>query len=324
MKRDLTLTFELLKQLITQYPTLAAAQDIDGWTSLHWLSSNVFGPADLAEQLLGLLLQAGASLEARHHGGVTPLKVAVYEDNAMVVQLLLQAGAKVDPPPALSGRNVLHLAALFAGQDTLNILADANIRGLDVDAVDEDGDTPLNCWRWRKYADSNHLFAGTTRPTVEDDHAFEALLQGVRDRTFQADIELCNLVLQAAKDEDYISARELLEPAQNNEAGHHIYRGCSALRTNILLQLKSGMWETAIAELEDMIETRRQRMMHSPFREESNHYYADDSSSSSEDDEGEGAEDDDSVGDSSSAVQDQIVEEMELANGAPMESPKGV
>ena len=290
---------------------------------MHWLS-DVFGPADLAEQLLCLLLQAGAALEARDQHGLTPLKEAVSKDNAMVVQLLLQAGAKVDPPPTLDGSNVLHLAALFAGQGTLNILADANIRGLDVDAADEDGNIPLDLWRWRNYTDSNHLFAQMTRPTVEEDHAFEALLQGVRDRTFQADIELCNLVLQAAKDEDYARAKELIEPIQNNEAGHHTYRGCSALRTNILLQLKSGMWETAIAELEDMIETRRQRMMHSPFREESNHYYADDSSSSSEDDEDEGAEVDDSVEDSGSAVQDQIVEEMELANGAPMESPKGV
>ncbi|EON98601.1 putative ankyrin repeat protein [Phaeoacremonium minimum UCRPA7] len=277
MKEDITPTFELLKHIITEDPKgVAATQDILGRTPLHWLSK-VYGPTELAEQLVTLLLQAGATLEPLDSDGITPLIHAINEDNALAVRLLLHAGANPNPPlDTKNGANILHKAATWAKLDVLDALTDAYILGVDVDEQDRDGDSPLVCWRWRRYGDEDCLLIGMTRPTAQENRAFEALLRGVRDRTFQADIDLCIEVLQAAKGEDYLRAKELIDPSPIDEGEKKDgYRGCKALRTNILLQIKSGLWDSAITELEDMIETRRHRMSKSPFQEESNRYYVD-------------------------------------------------
>ena len=67
--------------------TLAAADDPDGTTPLHWaVRANDLEAAQR-------LLHAGANPDAANRYGVTPLSLAAEDASAPLVQALLQAGA---------------------------------------------------------------------------------------------------------------------------------------------------------------------------------------------------------------------------------------
>lgn len=238
IRQDITPSFEPLKRIITRHGKVVASLRYKGsFTLLHHLA-NVYGPADLAEQLVTLLVQAGVPLEGRSLDGKTPLMYAVAKDNSLMVRLLLEAGANTNPT-CTANWNILHYAAMYANLDVLRILNDARILGIDVDLANVVGFTPLDIWRWRRYTGEDVVLSGTNCITNLHEYAFHVLLQGVRDRTFQADVDSCTKVLQAALDRDSMKARELIDPPPGKDKGG--YRGCMALRTNVLLQVKSEM-----------------------------------------------------------------------------------
>lgn len=76
-------------------PKLAQAKDPDGqWTALHLAGSNEVAQA---------LLEAGADLEARAAGGMTPLHAAIHADRKEVAQFLIgrkaSLAARMQKPP---------------------------------------------------------------------------------------------------------------------------------------------------------------------------------------------------------------------------------
>lgn len=79
------------------------------------------------------------SIHAEDHKGFTPLILAVYNDNAPVVQFLLEKGAKVDRPD-LSGNSAL-MGVCFKGYKNITkMLIDA---GVDVNQRNSNGATAL-------------------------------------------------------------------------------------------------------------------------------------------------------------------------------------
>ena len=90
---------------------LAAGADVNSWnhgdgTPLHLAASSNENPA-----VIGLLLEAGADLEALEIAGETPLHFAAGNANAVAVEALLAAGANLEARGE-EGRTPLHSAAM--------------------------------------------------------------------------------------------------------------------------------------------------------------------------------------------------------------------
>lgn len=91
-------------------------------------------------EVVQILLDAGADLEARDSRGGTALMSAALNQNASVTASLLAAGANIAAEDDY-GATALHFAALNNGPAVLTQLMDA---GADLHAVDSDGKTPFD------------------------------------------------------------------------------------------------------------------------------------------------------------------------------------
>lgn len=105
-----------------------------GFTPLH--AASVCG----ASEIVSLLLEHGAEIEAVSDAGVTPLIFAVTENHPQIVKLLLEHDARPDTsiPGGWTG---VHMAAGEGHGAVLQLLLSA---GAPVDAPDDTGLTPLH------------------------------------------------------------------------------------------------------------------------------------------------------------------------------------
>jgi len=112
------------------------AIDVIANTALHWASAR--GRADAARALLA----AGALVDAAGGGGCTALWVATQYGCAETVRVLLSAGANVEAcvTAGFTGYRPLHIASICGHVAAATLLLDA---GADVNALDNDGDSPL-------------------------------------------------------------------------------------------------------------------------------------------------------------------------------------
>lgn len=88
----------------------------DGWTALHYASTG----AHL--QVMALLLDAGAHVNARSPNGTTPLMMAAHYGNAAAVKRLLEAGADPQLKNQL-GLNALDFARGAERADSVKLLS---------------------------------------------------------------------------------------------------------------------------------------------------------------------------------------------------------
>jgi hypothetical protein len=124
---------EVVKQLHEEGAD-ANAQEVDGWTPLHWASSLGHGAA------VQQLLEAGADANAKEHNeGWTPLHWASSLGHDAAVWQLLEAGADANAKD-YGGRMPLHVASENGHDTVVQQLLDA---GADGNAKEEDGRTPL-------------------------------------------------------------------------------------------------------------------------------------------------------------------------------------
>ncbi|KAK0512762.1 hypothetical protein JMJ35_004779 [Cladonia borealis] len=87
-----------------------------------------------------ILIQHGANLNIGERFGETPLQGAVFENAHETITHLLTAGADYTLK-TIFGNTIMHWAANEADQQTLRILSEAQMRGVDVDAKNADGIT---------------------------------------------------------------------------------------------------------------------------------------------------------------------------------------
>lgn len=99
----------------------------DGLTALHWAALND------SQEIVDVLLYAGASLEPLTRvGGYTPLHLAARSGHASIVRLLLERGAEVDPWTS-TGVTALHFAAQANDAESIRALV---THGADINAPD--------------------------------------------------------------------------------------------------------------------------------------------------------------------------------------------
>ncbi|KAI9777384.1 MAG: hypothetical protein M1839_008897 [Geoglossum umbratile] len=91
-------------------------------------------------EVVQLLLQRGADVDARDNSGGTPLYRAAENGHDAVVRLLLENGANVDMKDVVSGYGAIHRTALMGHTEVARLLLE---RGADVNAKCKDNNTPL-------------------------------------------------------------------------------------------------------------------------------------------------------------------------------------
>ena len=112
----------------------------NGWTSLHYAARY-----NASVAVVELLLDRGADLEAANENGSTPLHFAAFDnDSVEVVALLLDRGAALEAVDG-DGDTPLHDAAWGNDSEVVDLLL---ARGADLETVDKAGNTPLHSAAW--------------------------------------------------------------------------------------------------------------------------------------------------------------------------------
>ena len=107
---------------------------INGFHALHWSCSNGH------EQVVKLLLDSGAPIEARDFNGRTPLMIACERGHRAIALLLIENGASIEAESD-DLKAPLHYAAFSGLLPVVQLLVN---RGLDVNARTKWKDTPLH------------------------------------------------------------------------------------------------------------------------------------------------------------------------------------
>ncbi|XP_063600932.1 inversin-like [Penaeus indicus] len=176
-------------------------------------------------QVVAMLLEAGAEVNAKDRSESSPLHWAAGGGHDAVVELLLSKGVRVNAGNRF-GQRAVHYAAYFGHLTTLEILQEG---GADVDAKDDNGDTPLHL-----AASQGHLLAlfalvkrgastnksnrrGKTpkdmmkKPSDGDDHSMQLFrkvsMSSVMEKWTEAEKELITLQRENKKLQDRLERK---------------------------------------------------------------------------------------------------------------------
>ena len=142
-----------------------------------------------------LLLAHGADIESRENEGMTPLIRAIRWNSHGVLRLLLEWHAN-HTATTLKGDTILHVAARNADIETIRMLAETELLGIDTTAKNLDGATAMN------------VMKGRTDVSAEIESALEDLLRQIDAPGIRARKEIPTL-----NDEAQQQASEIFEDA---------------------------------------------------------------------------------------------------------------
>jgi len=124
-----------IEALLEDIPLIFTVKDNDGNTSLHWVALRG------NKEIVQLLLDRGANIEAKNNDGYTPLSQAANQSDTEIVRLLLDRGADIGAKDN-HNNTPLHISARRGYTETVWLLLD---RGADIEAKDNYfGLTPLH------------------------------------------------------------------------------------------------------------------------------------------------------------------------------------
>ncbi|KAJ3113755.1 hypothetical protein HDU96_002935 [Phlyctochytrium bullatum] len=105
-----------------------------------WLPYNFCLNAELLTvEVVQVLLDHGANLEARNSNGLLAIHLAARDGHLKVLQMLLQRGANAGAVDLSDGCTALHFAAQFGHLDCIRVLLETNV---DINAGNNDRQTP--------------------------------------------------------------------------------------------------------------------------------------------------------------------------------------
>ncbi|KAI0148195.1 ankyrin [Hypoxylon sp. NC0597] len=134
------------------------------------------------KESLDYLISAGVDINNQWHlGQENPIMWALLHRNALLLDLLIEAGARLDLVDS-DGFGILHYAALRTQIESIEVLRRANISGIDPDMPEKYGRTALMILNWRKSKPEHKFLAGERRITDDETQAFEKLLDEIRER----------------------------------------------------------------------------------------------------------------------------------------------
>lgn len=113
-----------------------------------WAEGKAFAPLHYAAMredtdLLAVLLDAGAQVNAKGELGATPLHIAAAHGRASAVELLLTAGADITAQ-ADNGSTPLHYSVAFGSTNVATVVSSLLRNGASTDVVDGKGKTPID------------------------------------------------------------------------------------------------------------------------------------------------------------------------------------
>jgi ankyrin repeat protein len=120
-----------------------AGADLDHKSTIEQLTPLVIAAYFGRSSIVQYLIQNGASLDAADKWGVVAVHRAVRSSRIDVLRLLLDAGAKYDHSEN-DNSTILHNAAEYADLQTIEYLALANFKGLDINKRDDNNQTALD------------------------------------------------------------------------------------------------------------------------------------------------------------------------------------
>jgi ankyrin repeat protein len=120
-----------------QQDVLVDVRDDNGWTPLHW-SIDMAQAGGKPEQVVDVLLAAGASPDAVDQSGCSALMMACGRNNETIVERLIKAGADIHWR-SRSGGTLLHEAASCNFSEAIRRLL---MLGLDPREMDDRDKTP--------------------------------------------------------------------------------------------------------------------------------------------------------------------------------------
>ena len=125
--------------LLISYRADLTQKDMYGDTVLHaFAMMNLDAEKISISDIISLLINNGADIDARNKEGVTPLEIAVQKENIEIVKLLTEKGANIHTQDT-HGNSPLSMA--FA---STNEMLEAVVNSSNVTSQDSDGNTPLH------------------------------------------------------------------------------------------------------------------------------------------------------------------------------------
>ncbi|MFC2145871.1 ankyrin repeat domain-containing protein, partial [Acidobacteriota bacterium] len=120
---------EAVKTLVEKEPGCIHLKDKQGSTPLYYAAGGS------SREIVKLLIQKGANVNAANFEKVTPMHVAAYAGRVPIAQLLIEAGADINARNAF-GDTPLHWAVFYGRKELVNLLVE---KGVNVDAKSDEG-----------------------------------------------------------------------------------------------------------------------------------------------------------------------------------------
>ena len=240
---------ELVRVLVDGGADVNATQ-VDGMTALHWAVYH----DDAATARL--LVRAGADADAGNRYGVRPLALAATNANADIVRLLLGAGADANAA-LLGGETVLMTAARTGSLKAVEALL---AHGADPDARERRGQTAL---MWAAAEGHTEIVHALVEAGADNRAALSSGFTPLFFAVREGHIDVVETLLDAGVDVNAVLARVKDGPAEavNNASYRPVDDGMSPL----LLAVRNGHFELAVALIEAGADPNDQRTGFSPL-----------------------------------------------------------
>lgn len=150
-------------------PLLAAGIDVNS-RDVHGASALALTVLKDSDTCIATLLRCGADIDSADNAGDTALMESLFYHNDDALTLLLASGANYTKTDSY-GDPILHAIAIYGGLRTIEIVHQANLRGLDIHATNKSGKTAREIARSR---------VGTLDGFAE---AFDTMLASIEART---------------------------------------------------------------------------------------------------------------------------------------------